>query len=149
LLKINLRYQDIAIPVFEFVWIRTIEIHVLAQDSLLIDSLVVNSNLVLSHIVIDNHFSRANYDYLTYFLRIEPANVDVSNDLFGIHDIEKHHIIDSLLNKIHTNPVYRKRRGVSQPVLDDADIVRRKIPQCVDIGPNTAKIKPLTVDIPN
>ena len=38
---------------------------------------------------------------------------------------------------------------ITKPILDDADIVRREIPQGIDVGPDSTEVQPLTVDIAN
>jgi hypothetical protein len=62
--------------------------------------------------------------------------MNISDNLLGVHDAEEHHIVDALLDKVHSDPMNRYRHRVAKPVLDDADIMGREVPESVDIGPD-------------
>src|SRR6516165_175032 len=145
--EFDVRQKHVATAVIELKRLRTIEIHVLAENCPSIDALVINGYLVFSDVVIDDHFPGTDYNHFSDLLRVEPTNVDVGNDLSRILQIKKNNIIDSILHIGHALSGNRDRFWVSKPILDDADVMGRKIPERIDIGANTAKIQALAVNI--
>src|ERR1700739_3768279 len=60
---------------------RMIEIHVLTEDRSPVDPLVIQGDLAVGDIVIDNHLLRTDHNHFADLLWIQPADVDVSDNL--------------------------------------------------------------------
>src|SRR5204863_4055121 len=145
--KRYLWYQDVAASIIELRNPGIIEIHVFPQDRAAIDSLVVDSDLVLRDVVVNHHFARADNDHLAHLLRVQPADMDVRNDLSGILKVKEDNVIDSFLHIGHALTADRNRFRIAQPILNDADVMRGEVPEGVNVGTNAPKIETLAVDI--
>jgi hypothetical protein len=122
---------------------------VLAEDRLAIDALVADRDLVVGHIVVHDHLSRSDHDHLADLLRIEPAHVDAGHHLVRIHDVEEDDVVNPVLDVRHAEPRHGLRFGIAEPVLNDADIVWREIPQRVDVRSDAPEVEALAVDVPH
>src|SRR2546423_34013 len=145
--EFNLRNQYIATAIIKLKGPRIIEVHVLAQDCAAIDPFVVDNDLVFCDVIVNHHLARADYDHLAHLLRIQPTDVNVCDDLSGILKAKKDNIVDPLLHVSHALASNRNRLPIAKPVLNDADIVRGKVPERIDIRTDAAEIQPLTIDI--
>src|SRR5262245_1215628 len=65
--------------------------------------------------------------------------MDVCDDLPGILEVKENNVVDPFLNVSHALPANGDRSGVAQPVLNDANVVRREVPQSVDVGTGYAR----------
>ena len=145
--EFNLRNQYITAAIIELRNARVIEVHVLAQDCAAIDAFVVDDDLILRDVIVNHHLARADDDHLAHLLRVQPAYVNVCDDLSGILKAKKDNVIDSFLHVSHALAPDRNRLRIAKPILNDADIVRGKVPERVDVGTNAAEIQPLAVDV--
>src|SRR4051812_21355038 len=145
--EFDLRKQDIAAAIIEGGRLEIIEIHVLAEDRLLVYSLVVERDFIIGDVIINDHFARPNDNHLSHLLRIEPAYVNIGDDLRRIFQVQKYHIIDPILHVGHTLARDRNWFRISKPILDDADVMRSEVPQGVDIRANAPQVEALTVNV--
>src|SRR6478672_4429540 len=145
--KLDLRYQDVAASMVKPGNLRVIEVHVLSQNGAAINAFVVDGDLVLRNIIINDHLARADDDHLAHLLRVQPAYMNVCDDLPGILKAKKDNIIDAILHVSHALAANGNRLRIAKPILDDADIVRGKIPEGVDIGTDAPEIQPLAIDV--
>src|SRR5947207_12716368 len=145
--KLDLRNQNIAGAIVELRNPRIIEVHVLSQDGATIDSFIVDEDLVLGDIVINHHFARPNNDHPTHLLWVQPANMNVCDDLPGIFEIKENNVVDPFLHVSHALAANGDRLWVAQPILNDADIVGSEVPEGVDVGTNPPEVQALAVDV--
>src|SRR5207245_9211445 len=89
----------------------------------------------------------ADNNHLAHLLRIQPANVDVRDDLSRVFKVEEDNVIDSFLHVGHALAADRNRFRIAQPILNDADVMGGEVPEGVDIRTNAPKIETLAVDI--
>ena len=75
--------------------------------------------------------------------------MDMRHDLVRVLDAHEDHVVDSVLDEIGSAPDHGERLRIAEPVLDDADIVRGKVPERVDVRPDLAEIQPLAVNVPD
>jgi hypothetical protein len=75
--------------------------------------------------------------------------VNVGDHFSRVFQAEEDDIINAILHVGHSLPRDGQRLRISEPVLDDADIMRGKIPQGINIRANTSEVEPLTVNIAN
>ncbi len=78
-----------------------IEIHIFTEDRFPIDTFVVDGDLVFGYVIVNYHLARPNDDHLSNLLRVEPADMDVGNNLSRILEVKKNDIVDSLLHIGH------------------------------------------------
>src|SRR4029077_2370031 len=123
------------------------EVHVLTENGASINAFIVNGDLVLRNIIINNHLARADNYHLSHLLRVQPAYMNVCDDLPGILKAKKDNIIDAVLHVSHALAANGNWLWIAKPILDDADVVRGKVPEGVDIGPDATEIQPLTIDV--
>src|SRR5262249_24167197 len=145
--KLDLRYQNVTTPIVEPRNLRVIEVHVLSQNGTAINSFVVDGDLGLRDVIIDHHLARADNDHLAHLLRIQPAYMNVGDDLPGILKTEEDNVIDAILHVSHALAANGDWLRVAKPVLNDADIVRGKVPEGVDVGTDAPQIQSLTVNV--
>src|SRR6266513_5829799 len=145
--KFDLWYQNVAAPMVELRPPRAIEIHVLPQDGAAIDSFVVDNDFVFRDVVVNHHLARADNDHLAHLLRIQPANMNVCDDLSRIFKTKKDNVIDPFLHVGHALTADGNRLRVAKPILNDADIVGREVPEGVDVGTDAPEVQALTVDV--
>src|SRR6266850_4557443 len=143
--KLDLRNQNIAGAIVELRNPRVIEVHVLSQDGATIDSFIVDEDLILCDIVINHHFARPNNDHPAHLLRVQPAHVNVCDDLSGIFKAKEDNVIDPFLHISHALTSDGDRLRVTKPILNDADIVRGEVPERVDVGTDPPEVQTLTV----
>ena len=127
---------------------RNIIIHALAEFGYLVNSFVINCNLAFGYVVINDHLLGTDYYHLPNLSRVKPADMNTGNNFGRISDIHKSNIIDPILNIIHAITGNRNRANISHKILYNADIMRSKIPQSIDIGTYPSEIQPLAADIP-
>src|SRR5258707_15251294 len=99
--KLDLGYENVAAPVVELRSPQIIEVHVLPQNGAAIDSLVVDDDLVFRDIVVNHHLARTDDDYLAHLLRVQPAYMNVCDDLPRILKAEEDNVIDAVLHVSH------------------------------------------------
>src|SRR5262249_1705696 len=145
--KLHLGYKNVASAIVETRNLQVIEVHVLSQNSAAINAFVVDGDLVFCDIIINDHLARADDNHLAHLLRVQPTYMNVCDDLSGILQSKKDNVIDSFLHVSHALAANRNRFRIAKPILDDADIVRRKVPERVDVGTDATEIQPLAVDI--
>src|SRR6516162_8305653 len=145
--KLHLRYQNVAAPIVERRNLRVIEVHVLSQNGAAINSFVVDGDLALRNIIIDHHLARADNNHLAHLLRVQPTYMNVCDDLSGILKAEEDDVIDAVLHVSHAPAANGNWLRVAKPVLNDADIVRSKVPQGVDVGTDAPQIQSLAVNV--
>src|SRR5437879_3410676 len=145
--KLDLRNQNIAGAIVELRDPRVIEVHVLAQNGATIDSFIVDEDLILCDIVINHHFARPDNDHPAHLLRVQPAYVNVCDDLPGIFKAQEDNIVDPVLHVSHALTSDGDRLGVAKPILNDADIVGGEVPERVDVGTDPAEVETLAVDV--
>src|SRR4030095_7518681 len=143
-LELNLGKKDVSAPIIKLEGTRVIKVHSLTHACLAIDSFVVNGDLALGDVVINDHFLRTHDNDLADLLRIEPTDMDIGDHFGWIFQVEKDHVVDPLLDKIHALPGYGDGFEPAQPILDNADIVRGEIPQGIDVGADPAQAEALT-----
>ena len=73
--------------------------------------------------------------------------MNVGDDFPGVLETNEDNVLYAILHIGHALPRNGNRLRVSEPVLDDADVVRCEIPQCIDIGANAAQIKALAINV--
>src|SRR6266700_6685490 len=143
--KLDLRNQNIAGAIVELRNPRIIEVHVLAQDGPTIDSFIVDEDLILCDIVINHHFARPDNDHLAHLLRVQPAHVNVCDDLSRILKAKEDNVIDPFLHVSHALTSDGDRLWVAKPILNDADIVGGEVPERVDVGTDPSEVQTLAV----
>src|SRR5580765_2449213 len=139
--------QDIAAAIIERGGLRMIKIHVLTQDRFFVYSLVVNRDFIVSDVVINNHLARADDNHFAHLLRVEPTHVNIGNYLGWILQVQEYDVVNSILHIGHALARYRNGFRITEPILNDADVMRSEIPQRVNIRTDAAEVKPLAIDI--
>jgi hypothetical protein len=66
--------------------------------------------------------------------------MDVCDDLPGTLEIDENNVVDSFLNVSHALPANGDRSGSPGQLLNDANVVRREVPERVDIGTDTPEV---------
>src|SRR4029077_8789454 len=145
--KLDLGYQNVATPIVKSRNLRVIEVHVLPQNGAAINAFVIDGDLVVCDIIINHHLARTDNDHLAHLLRVQPAYMNVCDDLPGILQAKKDNVIDAVLHVSHALAANGNRLRIAKPILDDADIVRGKVPEGVDVGTDAPEIQPLTIDV--
>src|SRR5580704_780184 len=145
--KLYLWYQNVAASIVELRNPGVIEVHVFPQDGAAIDSLVVDGDFILRDVIVNDHLTRADNDHLSHLLRVQPADMNVRDDLSRILQIKEDNVIDSFLHVGHALTADRNRFPIAQPILNDADIVGGEVPKGVNVGTNAPKIQALAIDI--
>jgi hypothetical protein len=79
---------------------------------------------------------------------IKPTYVHVSPHTFRIVQRHKDHVFNSWLD-VRVTAHDDVDWDCVQPVIDDADIVRGKVPEGIDVLPDNPQIEPLGIDIVN
>jgi len=75
-------------------------IHIFTQHSLPFDSLITNGDFVVCNIVVYHHLSGTYHSNGTDLVWIKPAYMNVGQDFIRVKNAHKHHVIDTVLNKI-------------------------------------------------
>src|SRR5919204_149264 len=111
---------------------------------LAVDAGVVDRDLVC-HVVVDDHLAAPDDRHPTHLARAEPAHLDV-RDREVVLEHHERQVRDPGLQIVVSVAVHRDRAGV-EPVLDDRDVVRREVPDRIDVAANATEVEPLRVDV--
>ena len=102
-LELNLGRRMFSAPIIKLEGTRVIKVHVLTQDCLAIDSFI-ESDLALGEVVVNHHPPGTHDNDLADLLRIEPTDMDIGDHFGWIFQVEKNHVVDPVLYKIHALP---------------------------------------------
>ena len=128
LFEIDFRQQYITGPIVEGWKMLVVIIHVFSQNRFAFDAFVVNRDLVFRRIVVHHHFLGTHDGDRAHPGRIQPAHMNIGHHLVGIKDVQKNDIFDIFLDVRHASAHDRCGLGITEPILDDADIVGGKVP---------------------
>src|SRR5262245_33665830 len=98
------------------------------------------------HVVEDDTFLTADDDDLADLVRIRPADVNVPDDAARISECDEPDVFETAPNRVCANGADPGRRQVEQ-VVEDRNIVWRKVPDGVHVGPDRAEARPLRVEV--
>ena len=97
-------------------------------------------------VVKDDSAVALDHHDLSGFIGIRPADVHVSENIVGIAEGDKTHVIPAIPQDLPANSADPPRRAVQQ-VIKDSDVMRGKVPESVYVAADRAEVCPSGIQI--
>src|SRR5581483_4650280 len=140
------RDVQVAVAVDQLELAERVELRERAADVLPVDAGVVEDDLLRRDVVVDHHLLAADDRHPPHLARAEPADVDVRDRRLIVLEDQEADVVDAVLEVVVAVAADGRRRA-AEPVVDDRHVVRREVPDRVDVAADPAEVQALRVDV--
>src|SRR5580704_1418545 len=128
--------NDIAVTHQQFEFTERAGMRLAHRNTLFVDA----HTLKAIEVVEDQTLAAADDDYFADFIGVRPAYVNIANDVVRVAESDERHILAHIAQCPRTDGADPLRLFVQQ-VIEDGNVMRGQIPNCVDVRTNGAEVR--------